>query len=198
MSLVITFIGKNGAVMAGDMREITFQGDKDSREGLEKELYTGMLTTDEELENRATELEVEIKIRDDKNKISQRDGILVGEVSSIERGLVQKRRVYASADNYAIIEIRGSEAKLTGKGKGSAFLVFGNNVTKEIANSCIKDHWKNGNLSDAVKVMILTMEIASKVSASVSKEYVLLQTASKIGLSGTVEEDIKSLINNSQ
>ena len=36
MTLVIAFIGKNGAVMTGDLREITFEGDKPDREKLEK------------------------------------------------------------------------------------------------------------------------------------------------------------------
>jgi len=49
MSLVIAFIGKNGAVMAGDMREISFQGEKSEREKLEKELYCGSLVTEDEL-----------------------------------------------------------------------------------------------------------------------------------------------------
>ena len=34
MTLVIAFIGKNGAVMTGDLREITFEGDKQDREKL--------------------------------------------------------------------------------------------------------------------------------------------------------------------
>ncbi|MEG3055036.1 MAG: DUF2121 domain-containing protein [Methanoculleus sp.] len=37
MTLVIAFIGWEGAVMAGDMREITFQGDGSRIEELERE-----------------------------------------------------------------------------------------------------------------------------------------------------------------
>ena len=40
MTLVIAFIGKNGAVMAGDMREITFEGEKSNRETLKKSFTT--------------------------------------------------------------------------------------------------------------------------------------------------------------
>jgi hypothetical protein len=69
MSLVVAFIGKNGAVMAGDMREITFDGERVYREKLEKELYNGEIVSDEELEKKAGDLGVEITVRDDKNKI---------------------------------------------------------------------------------------------------------------------------------
>jgi hypothetical protein len=48
MSLVIAFVGKKGAVIAGDMREIIFQGNAFSRKRLEKELYNGLIATDEE------------------------------------------------------------------------------------------------------------------------------------------------------
>ncbi|MDD3933957.1 MAG: DUF2121 domain-containing protein [Methanoculleus sp.] len=39
MTLVIAYIGKQGAVMAGDMREIAFQGDDSCIDELEHELY---------------------------------------------------------------------------------------------------------------------------------------------------------------
>jgi len=84
MSLVVAFIGKNGAVMAGDMREVSFQGDKPDREKLEKELYRGALVTEDELAKKAEELKVKINDTDFKNKVSERDGILIGEVSSLK------------------------------------------------------------------------------------------------------------------
>lgn len=90
MSLVIAFIGKDGAVMAGDMREITFEGDKSQREKLEKELYNGALVTDDELVKKAEELGVTITVTDFKSKISEREGVLIGEVSSFEDGVVKK------------------------------------------------------------------------------------------------------------
>ncbi len=36
MTLVIVFIGKNSAVMTGDMREITFEGDNHKERNLKK------------------------------------------------------------------------------------------------------------------------------------------------------------------
>ncbi|AKB25138.1 hypothetical protein MSMTP_1669 [Methanosarcina sp. MTP4] len=190
MSLVIAFIGKNGAVMAGDMREITFEGEKENREKLEKDLYSGAIVSDAELEKKAEELGVKITVRDDKNKLEERDGVLVGEVSSVEGGVVRKRRLYVSAGNYAIAEIEGSEIRVTAQGKGSNFIAFGNDTTKAIANKCFKDNWKKGNLQLAVKIIMLAMETAARKTASVSKKYMLLQTASNVDVSGVVEKDL--------
>lgn len=62
MRPIIAFIGKSGATMAGDMREITFEGDKPDRKKLEKELYSGALLTDDELVKKAEKLWVKISI----------------------------------------------------------------------------------------------------------------------------------------
>jgi hypothetical protein len=192
MTLVIAFIGKNGAVMAGDMREITFEGEKPDRERLEKELYSGAIVTDEELAKKAEVFGVKITVTDCKNKVSERDGILVGEVSSVEGGVVKKRRLYASAGNYAIAESRDSELTLTSHGKGSNFIAFGNDVTKQIANKCFKDRWtKKSNLQDAVKILMLCMDTAAKKTASVSKQFVIVQTTSNADVLRTVEKDMK-------
>src|SRR3990172_3199634 len=189
MSLIIAFTGTRGAVMAGDMREITFQGDKDLREKLEQELYSGAIATDEELGKRAEELGVKITVRDDKSKVTQRHGALVGEVASVEDGIVRKRRVYASADSYVIADIIDAEIKVSNRGGGTAFIVLGNNITKEIANRTIRDNWKNGNLSDAIKVLIVAMETAAKMTASVSKKFILIKTDSKADLSWAMDRD---------
>ncbi|MCQ1535726.1 DUF2121 domain-containing protein [Methanosarcina sp. KYL-1] len=192
MSLVIVFIGKNGAVMAGDMREITFEGEKDDREKLEKELYSGAIVSDEELGKKAEVLGVKITVRDDKNKIEGREGVLVGEVSSVEGGVVRKRRLYAVAGNYAIAELKDSEVTLTAQGKGSNFIAFGNDFTKQVANKCFKDNWtKKSNFQDAVKILMLCMETAAEATASVSKQYMLVQTASNVDVLKVVEKDRK-------
>jgi len=192
MSLVIAFIGKNGAVMAGDMREITFEGDKPDREKLEKELYCGSIVTDDELLKEAEECGVKIAVTDCKSKISEREGILIGEVSSVEDGIVKKRRLYASAGNYAIAELRNTEITLTSHAKGSNFIVFGNDFTKKVANKCFKDNWtKKSTFQDAVRILMLCMETASKATASVSKQFYLIQTTSNIDVLKAVEKDKK-------
>ena len=190
MTLVIAFIGKNGSVMAGDMREITFEGDKSDREKLEKELYNGAIVTDDELVKKAEEFGVKITISDCKEKVSERDGVLVGEVSSIEGGVVKKRRLYASAGNHAIVELMNSEMTLTSQGKGSNFIAFGNEFTKQVANKCFKDHWtKKSNLQDAVKILILCMETAAKKTASLSKQFMIVQTSSNTDVLKVMEKD---------
>ena len=190
MSLVIAFIGKNGAVMAGDMREITFEGDKPDREKLEKKLYCGSIVTDDELLKEAEECGVKIAVTDCKSKISEREGILIGEVSSVEDGIVKKRRLYASAGNYAIAELRNTEITLTSHAKGSNFIVFGNDFTKQVANKCFKDNWtKKSTFQDAVRILMLCMETAAKATASVSKQFYLIQTTSNIDVLKAVEKD---------
>ena len=190
MTLVIAFIGKNGAVMTGDLREITFEGDKPDREKLEKELYNGAIVTDDELVKKAEEFGVSITVTDCKSKISERNGVLIGEVSSVEGGVVKKRRLYASAGNYAIAELRDAEITLTSHGKGSNFIAFGNEFTKQVANKCFKDNWtKKSTFQDAVKILMLCMETAARKTASVSQQFFLIQTASNVDVLKTVEED---------
>ncbi|MDD5685877.1 MAG: DUF2121 domain-containing protein, partial [Methanoregulaceae archaeon] len=70
MSLVICFSGKKGAIIAGDMREILFGGDDDAIAALEKDLYSGAVTTEGDLQERARSLGVTIVIRDGREKVS--------------------------------------------------------------------------------------------------------------------------------
>ena len=189
MSLVIAFIGIQGAVMAGDMREIITRGDRISTETLEQELYSGLIVTDEDLKKRAGELGIFLIIRDDKRKVTQRDGILVGEVSETEGGVTRKRRLYATAGEYALAGITDADLRLTGKGKASNFVVLGNQITKQIAHDCIQEHWKNGGMHDAIRILMLSMERASKATASVSGLYTLIHTPAKVSLSEVIGRD---------
>jgi hypothetical protein len=190
MTLVIAFIGKNGAVMTGDLREITFEGNKQDREKFEKELYSGAIVTDDELAEKARKFGVGITVTDCKSKISERNGVLVGEVSSIEGGVIKKRRLYASAGNYAIAELRDSELTLTSHAKGSTLIVLGNEFTKQIANKCFKDNWtKKSTFQAAVKILMLCMETAARKTASVSQQFYLIQTTSNVDVLKAVEMD---------
>ncbi len=192
MTLVIAFIGEKGAVMTGDLREITFEGNKQDREKLEKELYNGAIVTDDELAKKARDFGVGIIVKDFKSKISERNGILVGEVSSVEDEVVKKRRLYASAGNYAIAELRDSEITLTSNAKGSNLIVLGNDFTKQVASKCFKENWtKKNTFQDAVKILILCMETAAIKTASVSKQFFLIQTTSKADVLKAVEDDMK-------
>jgi hypothetical protein len=191
VSLVIAFIGTHGAVMGGDTREIITSGDKVPTETLERELYAGQIVTDEALVRRAGELGISLTIRDDKRKVTQRDGALVAEVCETEGGVCRKRRLYATTGEYALAGITDGEIRLSGKGKASNFVVLGNQVTQQIAHACIKEHWKKGSMHDAIKIIMLSMQRASDASASVSRSFDLIQTTGKVSLSEVIEQDTK-------
>jgi hypothetical protein len=79
---------------------------------------------------------------------------------------------------------------LSSQGKGSNFIAFGNEFTKQVANKCFKDHWtKKSNLQDAVKILILCMENAARKTASVSKHFMVVQTSSNADVLKVVEND---------
>jgi len=191
MSLVMAFIGQQGAVMGGDTREIITSGDIVTTETLEGELYQGGIITDEDLRQRAEDLGISLVIRDDKRKVALRDGILVGEVCETANGITRKRRLYATAGEYALAEISGDIIRLTGRGKGGNFVVLGSPVARQIAHSCIREKGKICTLRDAIKIIILSMERSSKASATVSGTYELIQTPEKVSLSGIIERDRK-------
>ncbi len=189
MTLVIAFVGTEGAVMAGDMREITFLGDGASIELLERELYTGGVVTDVDLRKRAGELGVGLGIRDDKAKVSERDGVLVGEVASLEGGVLRRRRLYASAGSYAIVDSGDAAPVLRGRGGAGNFVVLGNERTKAVAHRCIREGWKDGSLQDAAEIITRAMERAPAITPSVSRRYILIETRKKGDIGGAMEED---------
>jgi hypothetical protein len=183
----MAFIGEAGAVMAGDMREITFLGDRASVERLEEELYAGRIVTDEDLRRRAGELGVGLRIRDDKVKVTESGGILTGEVTSLEGGVLRRRRVYASAGSYAILDIEGPSAALRGRGGAGNFVVLGNERTKEIARRCIRERWRGGSLREATEIILRSLEHASRRTASVSRQFTILRTLEKADLAKEME-----------
>jgi hypothetical protein len=192
MSLVIAFIGSQGAVMAGDLREILFLGDASCRAALEAELYDGRIVTEDHLQCRAGEIGIAIHVRDTKSKVSERDGILVGEVGETEAGIVRKRRLYASQGQYVLADFTPEGMTLVSKGSGSTFIVLGNEVAKAIANRCIRESWKGGGLAEAIRTIIFTMQVAARTTASVSREYVLVQTRQRRDVFDALERDAEA------
>lgn len=93
---------------------------------------------------------------------------------------------------YALAEFRGSELTLTSYAKGSNLIVLGNEFTKQVANKCFKDNWtKKSTFQDAVKILMLCMETAARKTASVSRQFYLIQTTSNVDVLKAVEEDRK-------
>ena len=124
MSIIIAYIGRKGCVMASDKRRIAYFGDKDNREKLEEELYSGNIRNDEELYKEAAKLGIDLKISDDAKKIKSIGNAVMGEVSSKTTREVRRRRIYGTTNGYQIIELIGSELKNKETGS-SGIIIFG-------------------------------------------------------------------------
>ncbi|HNJ81916.1 MAG TPA: DUF2121 domain-containing protein [Methanoregulaceae archaeon] len=189
MSLVIGFSGREGAVIAGDLREILMQGPDAEICGFEQELYSGQILDDSDLRKRALERGIVLRIRDDKCKVGDYEGVLVGEVSEADGAIVRRRRLYVACGAYAIVDRCGQKTVLKQEGQGSTFVVLGNEVTKRIAHGLIRSEWKCGTFPDAVRLIIRIMDTAAAGTASVSKAYTILQTRKK------ADRDMEEIIN---
>ena len=127
--------------MAGDKRRIAYFGSKEERELLEQEIYTGEITSDEELYARAEELEISLKITDDATKVKSLENVAVGEVSSRGTMETKRKRIYGTTNAYQIVELSGSKVTNITKGS-SSIIVFGNKIAKSLANDLIQKRWK--------------------------------------------------------
>ncbi len=191
MSLVIAFIGSHGAAMAGDMREISFGGEPGAVAALEGELYGGTINGEDALNRRAAALGVTLRIRDDRVKVKDRSGVLVGEVGERDGTAVRARRLYVAAGRYALIDLEGGrETRRSGGGAGS-FVVLGNEVSKRVAHCCITEGWRNGTLEDAIRILIRTLGEASRASPTVSRAFLLVQTRSSADPARLLEHDLQ-------
>jgi hypothetical protein len=175
--------------MAGDTREIITIGDDISTGILEHELYSGLLVTDDDMKKRAGDLGLVLTINDDKRKVTQRNGLLIGEVSETRCGVTRTKRLYATAGEYVLAEVTGSSVNVTGKGTASNFVVLGNEITQRIAHACIREQWNHGGLQDAIRIIMLAMKRASDATASVSGLYNLINSTTKISLNEVIERD---------
>jgi len=190
MSLVIAYIGSGDAAMAGDLREIAFGGDPEAVAVLEQELYRGTITTDEALQRRAGALGVTLRIRDDRVKVRDRGGILVGEVGEREPGIERSRRLYASAGRYLLADLEGGQVTRRSSGGAGSFVVLGSEVVKGVIRRCITEGWKEGTLEDAIRILIRSMGEAARASPTVSQAFLLVQTRSTADPARLLEEDM--------
>ena len=113
----------------------------------------------------------------------------MGEVTSLEGGVLRKRRVYASGGSYAIVDTGDGAPVPRGRGGAGNFVVLGNEKTKAIAHRCIRESWKNGTLRDAVEIIARSMEWAYAETPTVSRRFILVQTGEKADLGKVMEED---------
>ena len=136
MSLIIAYIGKKGCVMAADKRKIGYFGDKENLEILEKELYDGVIGSDDEFLKRAEELGISVKITDDASKLKIVGNCIRGEVSTKGTFETKRRRIYGTTNGYQLVEILGSEVSSRKAGDG-AIIILGNNFAKKMAETLI-------------------------------------------------------------
>ncbi|GAB4317478.1 MAG: DUF2121 family protein [Methanobacteriaceae archaeon] len=171
MSLIMTYIGRNGCVMIGDKRRIGFFGDKESIKKLEEELYSGKIKNDQELLNRSDSLNVTIKVIDDAKKVRSLGDVVVGEVRFKTTMETRRKRIYATTNGYNIVELLGSNIEKIQKGETS-IIVFGNKITKKIANDAISKKWKSKtSLKDIGELFKVIMNEVALLTPSISKEY---------------------------
>lgn len=196
----MSYIGRNGCVMAGDKRRIGFFGDKDKREKLEEYLYAGAIITDEELFKVAEEQEITLKVVDDAEKVRVIDDVIVGEVRYKTPFETKRKRIYATTNGYVLTELIGSHIDKVENGD-SSIIVFGNKITKSKANELIKKHWKSkASLENVSEVFKKVMEEISAITPSVSDKYDIFTQDVKLDkkeaqklLRETMVKDVKDL-----
>jgi len=200
MSLIIAYVGKKGCVMASDKRRIAYFGNKDKREELEEELYSGAIKSDDELYKRASELDIVIKISEDSNKLRDIGDVIVGEVSSKSTFETKRKRIYGTTNGYQIIELTGSDITNSERGE-KAIILFGNKITKSIANKILDKKWKsNVSLKYMGDIFENILKEISRQTSSIGKEYdVMIKNPSlttekaQNHLDETIKRDIKLL-----
>lgn len=200
MSLIIAYIGKKGCVMASDKRKIGYFGDKENLEILEKELYDGKISNDEDFAKRASELGISIKITDDANKLKVVGNTVRGEVSTKGTFETKRRRIYGTTNGYQLVELVGSETTSRKAGE-KGIIIFGNNFAKKMAETLISRKWK---ASQSLRYMgdifeEILAEVASKTPTVGDKFDVLIQepkfsaSEAQMHLNITIDNDIKVL-----
>lgn len=196
----MTYVGSKGCVMVGDKRRIGFLGDKSQREVLEEELYSGEIKTKEQLLQRAEQLQIKLNINNDGEKIRNIGDVLVGEVKQRTPFETKRKRIYATTNGYHLIELSGSKIQRVQSGK-SSIIVFGNKISKKMANKAIESHWKSKiNLKGVEEIFINVIKDVAAITPSVSHQYKNLITHPQINhnqamelIRDTIIKDVKEL-----
>ncbi|ENN96645.1 hypothetical protein J422_01086 [Methanocaldococcus villosus KIN24-T80] len=195
MSLVICYYGNNGAVMAGDRRQMFFKGPEEKRKILEEKLYSGEIQNEEDLYKLADDLGVKVIIEDNREKVRKIGNTLVGEVRSI--GLeAKRRRVYATKGKCMILEILGDVITDRMLKNGAGLIVFGNRYLKNKAEKILKNVAKDFPKMDIDEVGKVIKDVFErfKEHPTISREYDIYVTKNiDINFEKTVEEDINKL-----
>lgn len=200
MSLIISYISSKGCVMIGDKRRIGFLGDEKNREILEEKLYSGEIKTQKELLKEANSAAISLKITDDAEKVREIGDVLVGEVKYRTPAKTLRKRIYGTSHAYHLVKLTGSNIDSMEQG-GSSIIVFGNQITKKLANEIISQQWKSRtSLQEVGELFQKVMEAVAEVTPSVSEEYDLLMVHPALDkkaahnlLRSTIVQDVKDL-----
>ncbi|MBW9221353.1 DUF2121 domain-containing protein [Methanothermococcus sp. SCGC AD-155-M21] len=195
MSVIIGYYGNNGAVIAGDKRNIIFRGDPKKREDLEKSLYSGKIKNDEDLKEKAKELGIKIYIEDERTKIKKINNVLIGEVKSI--GLnSQRRRMYLTKGKCAIVDILNDEITKKSLKEGMGLIIFGNKYLKEIVQKELKKYMYDFGRMNIEEVKNILEEVLRKCDGpTLSEEFDIIYIDKREDdLEKVIEQDIKELM----
>ncbi|HIP17398.1 MAG TPA: DUF2121 domain-containing protein [Methanothermococcus okinawensis] len=194
MSVIIGYYGNNGAVIAGDKRNIIFRGDPKKREELEKSLYSGKIKSDEDLKEKASELGIKIYIEDERTKIKKVNNVLIGEVKSI--GLnSQRRKMYLTKGKCAIVDILNDEITKKSLKEGMGLIIFGNKYLKEIVQKELKKYMYDFGRMEIEEIKNIIEEVLRKCDGpTLSEEFDIIYIDEReIDLEKIIEQDIKEL-----
>ncbi len=186
--------------MIGDKRRIGFLGDEEDREILEGKLYSGAIKTQKELLQEASAMGISLKITDDAEKVRRIGDVLVGEVKYRSPSKTLRKRIYGTSHAYHLVKLTGSNIDSVEQG-GVSIVVFGNQITKKLANEIISQGWKSQTtLQEVGELFQRIMEEVANASPSVSAEYdklmvhpALDKKAAHALLRSTIIEDVKEL-----
>ncbi|WP_292459413.1 DUF2121 domain-containing protein [Methanothermococcus sp.] len=194
MSIVIGYCGNNGAIIAGDRRNIIFRGNPKKRAELEKDLYSGKIRNEEELKNRAEELGVKVFIEDKQTKVRKIGDVLVGEVKSLGADS-KRRRMYLTNGTYAIIEILNDKIINKSINNKSGIIIFGNKYLKDIVQRELKECMNNFGRMNIEDVMNSIKNILKKCDGpTLSKELDIIHTNIKaFDFEKIIEKDLNDL-----
>ncbi|ABO35960.1 conserved hypothetical protein [Methanococcus maripaludis C5] len=194
MSVIIGYYGKNGAVIAGDSRNLLFKGIKSNREKLEELLYSGKIRTDEELMKKASEFDVNVYINDSEEKVRILGNLLCGEIKSIGKDS-KRRRMYLSKEKCAVLDIENDQITNKSVKTGSGIVVFGNKYIKSLVESEIKKYIKDILKMSVKEIKNLFEKILEKTeNATLSGkfEYYFVETYEN-NFEMAVEDDLNEL-----
>ena len=146
------------------------------------------------MKNRADELGVKIFIEDERTKVKKIGDVLVGEVKSIGVDS-QRRRMYLTKGNCAIVDILNDTITNKSVKKGSGIILFGNRYLKNIVQEELKEYMNNFGRMNIVDVKNIIEKALKKCDGpTLSKELDIIYSDRKaFNLEEVIKKDLNDL-----